>query len=337
MKKSPYKMLLILLTAFALSASLAQAQDPGLSGGGKSVLVLEQTLDSLQIVRSDLLQKADLLTQRVEWQRTGLPMSASEHRKLEKQLKELKELENRLQKIESEIKIVEETRQDAVRKAIETVRTEIDRLIEQTEKESGTAEKNVPSIRALLAQKQEFENRLAAPALSASTSLPVEAKPWDSFETLRLKGDVLADREEQIRQESGFIEERIRSLKDEAALRAKVSELARDLDVFNEREELLGRHTDVVGQTVPTEGDDRDTYNGEIAGLGDNDGTSAGHMTAPDNLGMIRENDGSRSPSTLADWISLLESRKDRLESKADSLHRQSQRFYKESVRKNTH
>jgi hypothetical protein len=294
------------------------------------------TRDSLQIHHSDILQKADLLAQRIEWQRTGLPVSASEHRKLEKQLKELQELENRLQKIESEIKAAEESRQEAVHKAIEFVRAEIDRLIDQSQKEPETAEKNVPSIRDLLAQKQELEGRLAVPKSSASGSLPVDAKPWDSSETLRLKGNVLADREEQVRQETGFIGERIRSLRDEAAIRAKVSELTRDLDVFNEREELLGRHTGVVGITSSTGVDDRGgTFNGGVPENLDVDGTSAGHTAALDGLDPVRANDGSQSPSTLADWIRLLENRKERLESRADSLHQQAQWFYKESERRN--
>ena len=204
-------------------------------------------------------------------------------------------------------------------------------------KDSQKKEKQLLQLQYLLKKKQDLETRLYPSNLSTYHDFNIDANPWNTPDELRMKGDLLLDQEESIRQTISHIENRIHSLQEEEKVRIKVTELAHEIDLFNEREELLGRGVK-IGQYRDDAAD-----NGEETTIGFDypGGNSYAENWSPEvggssleDLKLYESGHTPQSLSGLQEWIEKLKQHKKRLTTKADSLKKRADWFYNKADRR---
>jgi hypothetical protein len=315
------------------------AQDIDIASQEEKALRLEQKLDSLRVSHSQLMNQAEIIAGRIELYRSKDILNAREHRNLEKQLQESQRLANQVRSIESRMQEVNRNRLAAIETLSQLIKSELDRLIQFTEKDSSLIKQDVLNrIQRLLAKKQACEARLVMPRQFTDSELKIDAQPWDTPRQLLMKGDLLSDREEALHGEIDLVEERIQSLREEKNIRTKVAELARDLDLFDEREELFGRQAgNVADQSNLLSYWDATFERTATAKGGGQPENWTPEVTRPSlnqNSDPGMRGTFPRSPENIQDSIERLERHRDRMRARADSLNQKAQWFYDEANKK---
>ena len=326
---------LIALATAGIGREGVNAQTPKLEGQIQTILTIEQGLDSLQAVRSKLLQQAQSLAQQIEMHQSKDLLSRGERRDLEKKLQQSQRLEIQLKDLDDGIADVKKQRQEALKILIGFYQIEIDRLIVSTEMDPGQkSELILDRLETLIIDKNSWETHIETPMSEPQSYVNVNVKQWDSPQTLRMKGDLLFDQEENIRQEIRRVSQRIASLTQEESVRRKVAELADEMDLFDEREELLGKSL-----TANTEGNP--TLQGAET-LEDIPRISTVPAYGLERLEQARFKDivlhltgpKPRSLPALQQWIDSLQEYRNRIQTHADSLKLRAEWFYEEANRR---
>lgn len=314
-------------------------QDSNIAGQEAKAISIEQELDSLWTNHARLLNWAEIIAHRIELYRAKSHLNAREHRNLEKQLQESQQLENQVHAIESEIKSVNGDRYGILKTLAQLYQTEIDRLLQLTEDDQAPKkQESITKINQLLIKKQACEAQLVVQIPFTDSGLDIEAQPWDTPRQLQMKGNFLLDREDALRGEIGLVEERIRSLRDEKKIRAKVAELTHDLDLFDEREEILGRqsNTDAYATNLLSYWNETSTRATDAQkGWGsENWNPDITQPSLSQNVDLSNEGTFPRSPAYIQDTIERLESYLNRMVARADSLNAKALWFHREAEEK---
>ena len=311
-------------------------QDSQVAGQEAKAISIEEKLDSLWTTHAQLLNRAEIIAHRIELYRTKSHLNAREHRNLEKQLQESQQLENQVNAVESDIKRINEDRHGILTTLVQLYQIEIDRLLKLTEDDEATKrQESITKINQLLMKKQACEAQLVIQIPFIDFGLDIEAQPWDTPRQLQMKGDFLLDREDALLGEIGLVEERIRSLRDEKKIRAKVAELTHDLDLFDEREELLGRQSEADAYTTNllsywNESSTR-TTDAQMGGESKNWNPDITQPSLSQNVDLQDRGTFPRSPAYIQDTIERLESYLNRMVARADSLNAKALWFHREA------
>ena len=299
------------------------AQKTLLSEQEAVLLGKEVRYDSLQTVHVQRLEEAEALARRIDLTRLKETLSASEHRTLQKQLLESQRLEALVRELESLIDDAERSFRLAVHEYTRKIQNEIVLTIEQMERrdDSGDLER----LQMLLQKRTLWETRLAPPSLRGQRTLQVQTQAWDTPRTLELKGDLLLDQEEVLRNEIATVETRLRSLEEEERIRRKVAELTRDIHLFDEREELMGKG--IENQTRSLSLETFDIQDRNIPGLPGLSSTRAYY----EEIQLALSGPTPRSPDELNTWIIQLKQYRNLIVARADSLGQRASWFYHEA------
>ena len=180
-------------------------------------------------------------------------------------------------------------------------------------------------LQMLLQKRTLWETRLAPPSLRGQRTLQVQTQAWDTPRTLELKGDLLLDQEEVLRNEIATVETRLRSLEEEERIRRKVAELTRDIHLFDEREELMGKG--IENQTRSLSLETFDIQDRNIPGLPGLSSTRAYY----EEIQLALSGPTPRSPDELNTWIIQLKHERNLIVARADSLGQRASWFYHEA------
>lgn len=324
--------ILILLATSNLDLYGQGVQDQDLRQQIQSV---DSTLDSLRIEHSRLMGEAAIVANRIELYSSKSQLNSREHRNLERQLQISQQIESEVQRVErSAIQLIQ-LRKGSVQVLVESLQAEIDSFLAAMESDpSIDRQRTLTRISQLFAEKQNWESQLRQDVQNIGTGPDITANPFDSAERLRMKRDLLLDREELIRREIELVEERIRSLREERDIRIKVAELTEDLDLFNEREELFARQVGNIQSNNNLAYWDA-AVNEEASFRG---GTST-DTRRPDYLSESLSRNANpdvdgRSPTMIQDTIDRLNVFQLRLTTMADSLNQRALWFQNEASKK---
>jgi len=317
---------------FGVSTTLF-SQNVDMSPEERKALVYEQELDSLRVQHARWMNQAEIVARHIELYRSKETLNAREHRNLEKQLQESQRLESAVLSLEARMTEVMRDYHDVIKTLIPHYRTRIDSLLVRAEGETSTEKQALlAQAQALLAKKQAWDAQLLMPLRFTRTDYKIDAHPWDTKRQLKMKGDLLLDQEDALRQEIDVIEERIQSLQKEKKIRTKMAELAEDLDLFNEREELLGREAegietganDLIFGEIDTE--ERSSY--EFSDIPDAWGFESSERTLNRPQDLVWT---PRSPVLIQESIDRLTRFRNRMTTQADSLRQRAEWFHEQA------
>lgn len=289
-------------------------------------------LDSLEAVRARLLIQAETLSRQMGETRRKDPLSAGEHRILEKQMQQSQLLENGMHEIDVQVKMLWNNHRPILEKLIQSYQAEIEDLVllMETEKRSGEKGALLQRFNGALRKKEMWEAKLLEPGAESGSPVDVAIKPYDTPRDLMMKGSLLMDQEDVLRKEIRGLDNRLRSLKKEERVRKKAEELTVGMRMFDEREELLGREA-LINQTK--------TFNVRENDPSKNNPVTQNYAMGPSGYGaeesanrLLTDNLSPtfyRSLSDLQDFIEQLQIEKKRLEIKADTLQIKARRFYR--------
>jgi hypothetical protein len=321
---------IVVLAVFMTGNTFAEGTDPEAL---EALAVKNQMrLDSMESVRAKLLIQAESLAKRMDEIRGKEPLSAGEHRLLEKQMQQSQLLENGMREINDQEKNLWSGHRPILEKLIQSYQAEIEDLVLLMEKENRADEKEtlLSRFNDSLRKKEMWETKLLEPEGESGSPVDVAIKPWDTPRNLMMKGSLLMDQGDVLRKEIRGIDNRLRSLKKEERVRKKAEELAVGMRMFDEREELLGRAApiDQTG-TFNVRGNDplKNNFGNQNYAMGP---SSYGAEESTDRL--LADNLSPtfyRSLSDLQDFIEQLQIEKKRLQIRADSLQSKAQRFYR--------
>jgi hypothetical protein len=298
---------------------------------------IEKSLDSLQTERGRIQREGEGIAARLGMLRDRELLSPKEHRQMEKLLRLSQSLNAQMEAADSAFAMMKWRRDETVGRIVEVCETRLAEINREAES-AGAARKSVllERMQALLETKNTWESKQAPPKSSTSRNFNLELQPWNNREEIRLKGDVLLDEAEAVRDEIQKIEKRIHSLREEREVRRNVSELSKELALFNERDELLGRRLETTHDDNPStvfggEGTKRE-HGGAWNGL-DPPGAETDNVSLPSGWRDEKSSAG-RDASELDGQIAKLEKYRVRLSVRADSLEQKASWFYRKAESK---
>ena len=291
---------------------------------------LEKSLDSLQTERSRLLKEGASVAAQLAVLRAKELLSPGEHRQTEKLLQQSQSLGARMEKLNLEIDGTKRRFESSIEQTVEACRTELSGLGSGIET-ADTARKSVllARMRFLLDRKTAWESRLSSPNSTVAQTPNLELQPWNSPAEIRLKGDILQDEARSVRSEIANLEKRIRSLREEKEVRRNVAEISKELSLFNEDDELLGRP---LAAASPGDAKNAGYFNNdwEARNTGEAAGPGAEEIFLPSQRPDHVSARGSNA-SGLNDQILVLEEYRRLLAARADSLEQKASWFYRKA------
>jgi hypothetical protein len=291
---------------------------------------IEKSLDSLQTSRSRLVKEGEFVATQLDILRTKELLSPKEHHQMEKLLQKSQALGLQMEGINQSISNAKRRYDENIEKIVDAYRLKLSEIRRSVEN-AGPSEKSrlLGQMQWLLEKKNTWEFKLSSSTSAVPQSINIELQPWNNREEIRLKGDMLMDEAEAVRDEIQKIEQRIRSLREEREVRRNVSELSKELALFNEHDELIGRHMAALN---PDGGKINEALYGEkdVRNTGEPAGPGIEEIFLP-NQPQKQGASAALNPSDLNNQISILQQYKKRLVVRADSLEQKASWFYKKA------
>lgn len=303
------------------------------------IRLYELRLDSLKFEHNRYLSEASLIAERMKLYQSRESLNAREHANLGKLLRRSMELEQSVSGLRQDVDRLLSEYDNWQKSELKIIQEELNQF-SQTEADIPESRKNLARVQSLLDWKSELENRLKPLSLNTHSGLELTLDREASARELRLRGDMLLDREEIFRREIQQIDERIESLLVEAKVRRKVLEMTEDMDLFDEEEELFGEKSRPVTSGAMAadnaynywnEAESREGFldDGKSIPPGSEDSRADPAFTADPSLNLE-----FRTPEAIESAAHDLSSLRDRLQFLADSLETRSRQFYNEAEQK---
>ncbi len=302
----------------------------------QTVLTTENSLDSLKQSRLRILNESDIVVQEIKTFQTRPQLYRREHRALEKVLQKSQNLEKQLRENQSRFDTLFPVYQQDLKQLIGMYQSSLEQLIGQIENEKDENIKSVLLLRfrELDRKKQEWESRLSPIKLTHYQDIQMTQHPWDSARDLRLKGNLLLDREEAIRNNAAAIDQQIRSYQREQAIRKKAESFSTEMALFNENEEKLGRQTEIGSDSKRTYGTEIGWDNGldsETPTYYGGSGLDFGNEIASETQYPTLIKKVPRTAEEITEAILRLQKYESQLNKTADSLHQKAEWFLSKS------
>ncbi|MCD6117866.1 hypothetical protein J7K93_12690, partial [bacterium] len=116
----------------------------------------------------------------------------------------------------------------------------IDLLMKKTEEAAPQNKAKITKqISSLLAEKHALNSAYLKANLPKLRAIIISPRPWDSPASLRLKKNMLLDRSDKLKNQAEDIKRLIREFENERKVRERISELNKDLALFDENEERI--------------------------------------------------------------------------------------------------
>ncbi len=295
-------------------------------------LSIEKSLDSLQSVRSRIQKDGEAIAAQMDMLRSKEMLSPKEHRQMEKWLQTSQRLDEEMNRLRKDLADCQKRRDESAGRLIGAIQAALSEIREEAENADSRRKGELAAVlQDLLKRKTAWESRLSAGPVPIRQSDPVQIQPWNSPEDIRLKANLLQDEAESARNEMQRINGRIRSLREERDVRRNVAELSRELALFNEQDELLGRRMESAdaGGKLGTEA----TYDGRGNPIDVPPGWNGENAGTELPSGWVAEGAGAESePADLNSRIDRLEKYRRRLAARADSLSARARWFLKRAA-----
>ena len=320
----------------SLASTVLFSQDSAVDEQEARAFRFEQVLDSLRVEHARLAGQAEIVAQRIDLYRDKANLNTREHRHLEKQLQESQRLEMIIRDLESRINEVLNVYRGVIDTLVSLYQSRIDTLLTKAGNEIvANKEALLQQIQTLLDKKRIRDAQLLVLQEFTHSEFRIEPRSWDTVEQLRMKGNLLLDQEEALRREIELVDTRITSLDKEKQIRIRMDELADDLELFNEREELVGRQSEDIEAVLNNLDYWRITTDEERTQTFLSSPQS--WEPEPSERTLNRPTDmilAPRSPALIDDSIERLEHFRNRLAQRADSLQQKSEWFFNEAKAK---
>ncbi|HHS12867.1 MAG TPA: hypothetical protein ENN03_03750 [bacterium] len=325
MKRSSVTWALIITLGLGIGGSRAQETDP-LVLRENYLIAVQSRLDSLRLEYTRYFNRADMLAHEIDLAKTKNKLSPGDHRRLERLLQQSQQLESKVQKTRNKMADVSSQYQEVLEEIIGLYEVRIDTLLMLTETASvNEKDELLTRVNHAITQKVFWESRRLPSLQSLADEIDIDFDPHDTPYDLRMKGDLLLDREESLRRELKGIDTRMQSLADEETVRRKVAELTRDLRMFDEREEILGREIPLT--------DTRRLFS-RGAQQSSMDMTQQEKDFVIKDINHILSSPNPRSLASIQRWIEVLTEYREKVVSRADSLHRRALWFHEKAEEK---
>lgn len=301
------------------------------------IRLYEMQLDSMKIEHNKMLAEADLIAERMKLYQSSERLNAREHDNLSKLLRRSLVIEQEVTSLRIEVEGLLTEYDRWLSSELQAIQDELNTSSQRI----GTDSKNrdgLIRIQTLLSWKALLETRRKPLQLHTDSGLQLTLEKTASSRELRLRGDMLLDREELFRKEIGQIDERIESLRIEAKVRRKVLEMTEDMDLFDEEEELFGQKSRPVNLSAMAASNAYDYWDeaSHREGFLDAEGSKTGSQDGLTDPAVNASADPSlnlefRTPEAIEAAVESLADFRDRLHVLADSLENRSRLFYNEA------
>ena len=303
------------------------------SGQEKETLILrienhEAVINDLTAQQRIILDNSGELARKITQLREKPQMSAAEHRQLSQYMRESQQFQAGIDSINAELEKYSGEMNQSIKELSGIFDTEIERLSITGKQE--THEQKIDRLKSLqdkLDQRAVWESRLPSPEYPVFAK-NIEINEWDSPETLRYKGDLLLDRNDQLQEIIHEMDARIEGLEKEARLRSRVEEFRGDIALFDDREFTMRtqpRTQEYTRQTPLETVDSEKIYSSAAA-----DPVSSVYLDLAEELRAPLP----RSAALLNQWISRLGSSREILSARADSIKNEARAMYEQANKK---
>jgi prefoldin subunit 5 len=329
MKNTIQTSLTVLIIGMALFLPAAGLRADAVEDLEKLSRSLEKSLDSLQTEKGRLSKEGASIAAQVAVLSAKELRSPGEHRQAEKLLQQSQALGERMENVNRMIADSRNRYESSIERTVAACRSALSDLGAELET-ADTGRKSVllAKMQFLLDKKTAWESKLSSPNSAAVQAPNFELQPWNSRTEIRMKGDVLSDEAGKMRGEIAGLEKRIRSLREEREVRKNVAELSKELALFNENDELLGRRLTASATDAKNAGITDNSY--EVRNTGDAAGPGAREVFLPNQRTSQTAAAGSNAAG-LNEQISILEEYMKLLTARADSLEQKAAWFYKKA------
>jgi hypothetical protein len=326
----------LVILLFCSIVELSLSSDQTVENLEQAVLTTENSLDSLKRYRLSIINESDIVVQEIKLFQARPRLDRKEHHDLEKALQKSQNLEKQIRENKSRFDILFPVYQQDLKRLVGMVQSSLEQLIVQIENENDESSKTVLLLRfqELDRKKQYWESKLSPIKLTRYQDIRLEQHPWDSAQDLRLKGNLLLDREEALRNNASSIDQQIRSYRREQTIRRKAESFSMELALFNENEERLGRQIEIGSDDKRTYGTESTWDPGIESGTPVYYGSSEldfGNEIASDAHDTALIKKVPRTAEEIAEAILRLEKYRFQLNRTADSLHQKAEWFLSKS------
>jgi hypothetical protein len=247
---SQFKIIMSLIILFFYSTAKSTFSElPTIKTLEQTVSNEESRLDSLRQIHLSIINQSDIIIQEIKTYHVKSQLSRREHRELEKALQKSQDLEQQIRGIQSLIDTLSVQYQNNLNMLINQYQSTLEILIMQMEHESDESVRtaHLKRFQELDKRKRYWESKLSPIRLKHYQELQITQHPQDSKQDLQFKGNLLLDREEALRDNIASIDHQILSFKREHTIRKKAESFSREMALFDENEERMGRHSIEVG------------------------------------------------------------------------------------------
>ena len=324
MRKSSLKIFLILIALFFNNLCRAQAVD--LNTERIKIKSISTQIDSLSGVKNILSDSADLLSIKIK-SLTSREPGRKEHNQLEKLLRKSHQLTIREEKVNNKIKLLSGrlVRDRGILAAL--LQSSINLLMKKTEEAAPQNKAKITEqISSLLAEKHALNSSYFKTDFRKLQEIKISPRPWDSPAALRLKSSMLLDRSDKLKNQAEDITRLIREFENERKVRERISELNKDLALFNENEErILTGSGKISPETSSLDSYENNIKSREASAVKINEDSPLPFSSIPS------------SPVELKTFIKEMKLYVKRISEVSDSLQQSADNFEKLAVFRETH
>ncbi|MDZ7261323.1 MAG: hypothetical protein ONB05_04375 [candidate division KSB1 bacterium] len=315
-------------------ASFSAAQEVNVHQIEQEVRALETQQEALICERTKLTRRADELASKITELKEQGDLNYLQRKKLEHHLQDSQDLALKIERLDGQLVAIAPELELRRARLFQAYQQEMEQIL-------GLLEKDPPR-QNLLVRLQELEQKKRDLQTKINQELPSDHNLVmmtigndDTPYQIQQKADFLKDQEEKLRSRALSIDKQIKQLKKELHTRERMADLVKDVHLFDQREELIGKENlPRVVESEPEIG--TNSYDSRREALSAKSGEVSKFLNpiSPLKSDFEEINPGNLSIPDLERLIERLEQDKQAALTTADSLKAQAELFYQEAQKR---
>lgn len=318
--KSTY---IILLAAILLIPEISIfSQETSMRSLERQFTQTESAISQLKKERVDLEEKLQKKTEDIQDLKDKSRLNYFQRQNLEGLLKDSQDLSNQITALDSRLRQTHQRWVETGRELIKIYDSQIRKSLTNLETRELSPEfrKTVlQNIEKLRREKENIKRKLTEQDRTEIRLSEIQIEPDDTPKQIQQKADLLKDQEDKFRVLAKQLNSRKQELQKELNLRSRIDDLVMDLALFDQQEEILG-NLSASGANLQTEDVQTAVDFTERSTFSDND------------LFLVGQKDfdfSTLSSEQLEEIIENLAKQEQQAKTKADSLDKRAETFYR--------
>jgi hypothetical protein len=313
---------LIIIEFLLLNCALLYSQQPDINSLQQQEQQLSAQIESLQIEKSSFLHQSDSLAVMIGQLKSKQDLNIFQRRRLEQLLKSSQELDQNITEIDQKINKLDRDHQATLGELISWYDGQIAKMVDSGQGKK-LSQSQVEQLSEWNLERNEYLKKVKQNQIHLPLNKPIEIDQSDSYQTIKLKADLVKDQEDKARKQLTLVDKRVKELKHELKLRNRMNELIADTYLMDQPTEKF------LPQNQPRGANENATFSGTDKSRAPSSMT----FDVVDNL-LLKNDISAISNLDLESYIRNLQQMKVRLNQSADSLGLVADQFYQTAEKK---